>query len=73
MTQQLKSFSEFLLHNGMSLAGVISFFIFVLFVIFSTETGQRKGYEILYSIPVLGKMIQAYYLIRFSRYTKIML
>ena len=30
-------------------------------------------YEILYNFPIIGKMIQSYYLVRFARYAKILL
>jgi len=73
VTQQLKSFSDFLANNWFSILWVGAFLFFTFFVIFSTETGQKKGYELLYTVPVLWKMIQSYYLIRFSRYTKILL
>ena len=73
VTRQLKSFSDFLATNGLNLAGIIAFLCFTIFVILSTESGQKRFFQFLYSVPVLGKMIQAYYLIRFSRYTKILL
>lgn len=73
VTQQLKWFSDFLATNGLNISGVIAFLGFTIFVILSTETWQRKAYELIYNIPVLGKIVQAYYLIRFSRYTKILL
>lgn len=73
VTLQLKSLSEFLAVHGLGIAGVIAFIVFAWFVIFSTETGQKRLYQFLYTVPVLGKMIQAYYLIRISRYMKILL
>lgn len=73
ITQQLKYFSDFLANNGLHIGWVIAFLSFTIFVILSTETGQKKAYEFIYNIPVLWKMVQAYYLIRFSRYTKILL
>lgn len=73
VTRQLKSFSEFLATNGLNIAGIIAFLCFTLFVVLSTESGQKRFFQLLYNIPVLWKMIQAYYLIRFSRYMKILL
>lgn len=73
VTRVLKQFSEYLATNGMSIGWVLLFVGFSLFVFVSTETGQKKLYQFLFAVPVIGKMIKAYYLIRFSRYTKMLL
>lgn len=73
VTKVLKSFSDFLATNGLQVWIAILFAIFAGFVFTSTEIGQKKLYELLFEIPILGKMIKAYYLIRFSRYTKMLL
>lgn len=72
-TRVLKDLSEFMAANGVSIGLVFLFIAFALFVFFSTEGGQKKLYQFLLGVPVLGKMIKSYYLIRFSRYTKMLL
>ena len=73
VTRILKQFSEYLAANGLSIWWVLLFVGFAIFVFVSTEKGQKKFYELLFWVPVIGKMIKAYYLIRFSRYTKMLL
>lgn len=73
VTRVLKQFSDYLAANGMGIGWALLFVGFTLFVILSTETGQKKLYWFLFEVPVIGKMIKSYYLIRFSRYTKMLL
>lgn len=73
VTRTLKNFSDYLSANSLHLWLVIWFIWFAIFVFFSTEKGQIKLFRILFEIPVLGGMIKSYYLIRFSRYMKMLL
>ncbi len=73
LTLQLKAFSDFLVQHRVALWGFVSFTSFALFVFGSTQSGQKVIYGSLYELPVLGKMIQSYYLVRFARYAKILL
>ncbi len=73
ITIQLKAFSDFLTMHRIGLIGTIVFLSFAWFVFFSTQSGQVMLYEMLYNIPVIGRMIQSYYLVRFARYAKILL
>ena len=73
VTRVLKEFSEFLATNGLSIWWVLLFTWFALFIFLSTEKGQIKLFQFLFQVPVIGKMIKSYYLIRFSRYTKMLL
>lgn len=73
ITLQLKAFSDFLINHWKFLIGMGGFLWFALFTLLSTETGQKILYNTLYNIPVLGKMIQSYYLVRFARYSKLLL
>ncbi len=73
VTRILKQFSDYLAVNGLSLGWVLLFIGFALFVFLSTEKGKIKLFQFLFEVPVIGKMIKSYYLIRFSRYTKMLL
>lgn len=73
ITLQLKALSDFLTQHWILLLWGLVFLSFAWFVFFSTQSGQIMLYEILYNIPVIGKMVQSYYLVRFARYAKILL
>jgi type II secretory pathway component PulF len=73
ITLQLKAFSDLLINNRKTLIGLTIFWGFAWFTLLSTETGQKLLYNTLYNIPVIGKMIQSYYLVRFARYCKLLL
>lgn len=72
-TRTLKWFSEYLATHHISLLAIVLFIGFWLFVYFSTKSGKKKWFQLLFSIPILGKMIKSYYLIRFARYVKLLL
>lgn len=73
LTLQLKAFSDFLINHSFLLGWGIAFLAFAGFVFSSTQTGQIIIYKTLYEVPVVWRMIKAYYLVRFSRYSKILL
>lgn len=73
VTRTLKNFSEYLVSHGLNLGLILLFIVFVLFVFFSSRSWQKKLYAILFNIPVIWKMLKAYFLIRFSRYTKMLI
>lgn len=72
-TKMLMSFSSFLSENA-SLLGVLVLALIVVGGLFlSTESGKRSFFSLLAGVPMIGKMTQHYQLIKFSRYTKLML
>ena len=73
VTRVLKNLSEYMAANGLGIGGILLFISFALFVYLSTQEWQKKLYQLLFWVPVIGKMIKSYYLIRFSRYTKMLL
>lgn len=73
LTLKLKAFSDFLIAHGMWLLWLIWFGLFALFIFASTQSGQKILYSTLYNLPIVGKMVQSYYLVRFARYSKILL
>ncbi len=40
---------------------------------FSTSYGKKIWYDILFSLPLIGKMTKYFYLVKFCRYMKLML
>lgn len=42
-------------------------------VFFSTELGKKTWFNILLGIPLIGKMTKYFYLVKFCRYTKLMM
>ncbi len=42
-------------------------------VFFSTEFGKKSWFNILLNIPIIGKMTKYFYLVKFCRYTKLMM
>lgn len=73
LTQLLRDFSLFLkLHwqsIGRSFLGIGSF----LWIFFSTDIGKKFWFNLVLSIPLLGRMTKYYYVVKFCRYMKLML
>lgn len=72
-TQILKNTSEFLLHYWQYLLWWSALVWFILFIYFSTESGRRTWFTIVFSIPLFGMMTQYFYLIKWCRYMQLML
>ncbi|PID34755.1 MAG: hypothetical protein CR971_01570 [candidate division SR1 bacterium] len=72
-TVLLKATSDFLVGNWKVL--VVSFVIvgLLLLMYFSTEKGKKLLFSKIISFPLIGKMTKQYYLVKWSRYTKLML
>jgi len=47
--------------------------IIVISVYCSTEQGRRNMYRLVLNLPIVGSMTRAYYLIKWSRYVKLMI
>lgn len=72
-TQILQAISSSLINHrkGLLIWGWLGLVVFSIFL--STPQGQKISYRVLYHTPVLDKIIQAFYLIKISRYAKILL
>ncbi len=73
MTQILMQTTQFVNTHALSLLGGLGGLILFAAIFFSTEVWGKFYYSVLFEIPVIGSMTKAYYLIKFSRYMKIML
>ena len=73
MTQILRNFSVFLQTQWQWLAWILAGLIFVWSIFFSTDSGQKTWFNILLSIPLIGRMTKYYYLVKWCRYMKLML
>ncbi len=72
-TRLLKATSDFLINNWRTL--LVSFIIIILLVLmyFSTDKGKRMLFSKILDVPLIGKMTRQYYLVKWSRYTRLML
>jgi len=72
VTRVLKEISDFFVANWklmlgwLALAGIIAFFYS------STEKGRKRLYTFLINLPIVWKMTNSYYLIKWARYLKLM-
>jgi type II secretory pathway component PulF len=69
----LRNISDFISVNRKLLVYATSGLSLLWWLFFSTETGKRSWFNILLSIPLIGKMTRYYYLVRRCRYMKLML
>jgi type IV pilus assembly protein PilC len=73
VTRILKQMSDFLILYWYPMLVSIGFVLGGTVVFFSTQQGQKTLTQIIMMIPIIGKMTKYYYLIKFCRYTKIMI
>lgn len=73
ITLALKNFSEFLRDQWVNISIWLGFVFGLVFLYVSTDVGKRQIMNLVFQIPVIGKMTKYYYLIRFCRYMKIMI
>ncbi len=71
-TQMLRNFSTFLENNWKWILRTIWIAIIVWGFFFSTEKGKKIWFGLLLQIPLVGKMTQYYYIVKFCRYMKLM-
>ncbi len=71
-TQMLRSFSTFLENNWKWILRTIWWSFTIGWFFFSTEKGRKFWFNILLQIPIVGKMTQYYYVVKFCRYMKLM-
>lgn len=73
ITRALQVMSAFLVEKRFRLLLGSWFVILLSIVIFSTWPGQSLLFSLILRVPVIGVITRNYYLIKFSRYAKIML
>ena len=73
MTRFLKNTSDFFVGNWKYILYVFGGFLIILWLFFSTDTWRKTWFNILLSIPLIGRMTRYYYLVRRCRYMKLML
>ena len=73
MTRFLKNTSDFFVGNWKYILYVFGGFLIILWLFFSTDTWRKTWFNILLSIPFIGRMTRYYYLVRRCRYMKLML
>ncbi len=73
ITSMMRNFSLFLSAHWVLMWWIIVFVGLFLSVFFSTETGKKAGFSFLLNVPLFGKMTKYYYIVKFTRYMKLML
>lgn len=72
-TRLMKWISDFLINNRRLLLWVVLWIVVFCRLYFSTEKWKRAWFNLLLSIPLIGKMTKCYYLVRWCRYMRLML
>lgn len=72
ITQALRNFSLFLQNKRSTILRITWSIVAVWWLFLSTDKWKRIWFNLLLQIPVIGKMTQYYYLVRFCRYMKLM-
>jgi len=73
ITRALNDTSVFFQTQWKLMLGIIAGLGLVGGVFFSTESGKKTWFSILLSIPLIGKMTKYFYIVKFCRYTKLMM
>lgn len=73
ITRALHSVSIFFQTQRKLLIGVIVWLGLVGGVAFSTDVGKKARFNLLLSIPLIGKMTKYFYIVKFCRYMKLMM
>lgn len=73
ITRALNDTSVFFQTQWKLMLGVVAGLSLVGWVFFSTEAGKKTWFSILLGIPLIGKMTKYFYLVKFCRYTKLMM
>lgn len=71
-TQFLRNISDFLGNNRKELLWSIGWIWVIIWLFFSTEKGRKIWFNFILQIPLIGKMTQYYYVVKFCRYLKLM-
>ncbi len=73
MTKFLKNTSDFFVVNWKYILYVSGWIILFLWLFFSTDTWRKTWFNMLLSIPLIGRMTRYYYLVKRCRYLRLML
>lgn len=71
-TQMLRNISIFLENNWKWIIRTIWWIGIILWLLLSTDKWKKFWFNILLQIPLIGKMTQYYYVVKFCRYMKLM-
>lgn len=71
-TQMLRNISTFLETNRKWILRTTAWLTGILWLFFSTDKWKKIWFNFLLQIPLIGKMTQYYYVVKFCRYMKLM-
>jgi len=73
ITKILKTFSDFIVKYWKVILICLWLWILLILAFGATETGQKKLYKKMVRLPIVWNMTKSYYLIKWARYTKLMI
>ena len=73
ITMALKNFSDFVVNYWQNILVFGILIILLLITYAATEKGKKQMYRLLLEMPIVGNMTKSYYLIKWSRYMKLMI
>jgi len=73
ITQALRDISIFFQTQWKVMLGIVAGLGLIGGIFFSTETGKKTRFSVLLNIPLVGKMTKYFYIVKFCRYTKLMM
>jgi general secretion pathway protein F len=73
ITMALKNFSDFVVNYWQKIIVFGILFILLVITYAATEKGKKQMYRTLVNMPIVGSMTKSYYLIKWSRYMKLMI
>ena len=73
ITMALKNFSDFVVNYWQKIIVFGILFILLVITYAATEKGKKQMYKMLINMPIVGNMTKSYYLIKRSRYMKLMI
>lgn len=73
ITMALKNFSDFVVNYWQKIIVFGILFILLVITYAATEKGKKQMYKMLINMPIVGNMTKSYYLIKWSRYMKLMI
>ena len=73
ITMALKSFSDFIKSYRKEIIVFGILFILLIVTYSATEKGKKQMYKFMLNFPILWNMTRSYYLIKWSRYMKLMI
>jgi len=73
ITRALYDTSTFFQNQWKTIFALVAWLSLLGWIFFSTDFGKKAWFAILLSIPLIGKMTKYFYLVKFCRYTKLMM